>query len=194
MRRIAILASLTAALTAALAACGHSPPTRFFTLDPAPAAGVAARSASAPVQLGAVRIPAGLDRPEMVSETAPDRLRIDDQDHWGAPLGDLVRQALAQDLKARLADGALIAPGAPRPAGARVLAVDILAFQPGPDGQVRLEASWSLMSGSPLQTTLSRQVTLTASPPSGGAGGQAAAMSDLLGRLSDRIAAVLAST
>ncbi|MGH6957199.1 MAG: hypothetical protein ACREEW_11105, partial [Caulobacteraceae bacterium] len=59
MRPAAPLASLASALAALtlLAACGHSPPTQFFTLDPTPSSGEAIRPAAL-VQLAAVHIPA----------------------------------------------------------------------------------------------------------------------------------------
>ncbi|MGH6957257.1 MAG: PqiC family protein, partial [Caulobacteraceae bacterium] len=124
--------------------------------------------------------------------TAPDRLNLADQDQWGAPLGQLIRRALAQDLQARLAPGTLILPGAPRPAGARALVVNVIEFQPGTDGRVRLQASWTLMAGKPLAAVLTRDASLVSEGPTTGGQSQAAAMSALLGELSDRIAASLA--
>ncbi|HUZ12791.1 MAG TPA: PqiC family protein [Caulobacteraceae bacterium] len=172
-----------------LAACSHSPPTSFYTLDPTPAVGEASSAPATRIQLQAVHIPAVLDRPQVVSEVAADRLRISEQDHWGAPLADLIRRALAQDLAARLAPGLLVLPGAPRPAGARQLVVNILAFEAGTDGRVRLQASWTLLPAAKSQAPLTRDVDLIAKQPSSNAKAQAKSMSALLGRLADQIAA-----
>ncbi|HET8612548.1 MAG TPA: hypothetical protein VFL92_07260, partial [Sphingomonas sp.] len=57
---------LPLAALALLAGCGHSPPTHFFTLDPAPPKAPAPARPAHPVRLGAVHIPPELDRPELV--------------------------------------------------------------------------------------------------------------------------------
>ncbi len=186
MKRLALLPLLL------LADCGHSPPTRFFTLDPMPPAGQStAVTTLAPVQLDAVHIPSTLDRPEMVSQPAANRLKVSDQDRWGAPLGDMMRRTLAQDLLARLPSGTLVLPDAPKPPGVRGLVVNVLALQADPSGRVYLQGSWSLLAGKPTLPVLTRtiQLSATAAP---GASGQAAATSQLLAQLADQIAPLLA--
>lgn len=176
----------------ALAGCGHSPPTRFFTVDPAPPASRVAQASMAPVQLDAVHIPAVLDRPQIVTRIAPGRLKLDDQHHWGAPLGQLLRQALAQDLLERLPRGAFVLPEAPRSQGVRGLVVNVLALQGDGRGRVRLLASWSLLDTSG-KVVLTRDVDLSAPAPTGLAPAEAAAVSRLVGELADRMAAALAA-
>ena len=183
--------ALAIALIVLLAGCASSPPSRFYTLDPAPAR-VRLPAAGLTLQVAAVHIPAVLDRQEMVRESAPERLQLSDRNRWGAPLAQMMRDVLAQDLAARLTGSTLLAPEALPPAGTRVLVVDVLHFDAGPSGEVRLEGSWSQLapgSGKPL---LTQRVRLTARAQPGGYRSQAAAMSRLLGRLADRIAKTLA--
>ena len=56
-----------------------------------------------------------LDRPEVVTQILPNRLSIDESDRWGAPLAQLMRRTLAQDLTSRLPPGMFIFPDAPAP-------------------------------------------------------------------------------
>jgi len=188
------MAGVTAgAVAVLLAGCAHSPPTRFFTLDPVPADRPVAVSAMAPVQLDAVRIPPALDRPQVVTALGANRLDVHDLDQWASPLGEMMRRALAQDLLARLPDGGFVLPDAPRPSGVRGLVVDVLQLQADPSGRVTLQASWSLTAPGSREAVLIRNVRLSADAAPG-AQGAAAAMSRLLGRLADQIAGALPTT
>lgn len=193
-RLIPVLAALT------LAACASSPPTRFFTLDPVPAAAADAGPASGaaragdtgdkprPVKVDAVHIPPALDRDSMVRGASGAQLEISSQDRWAGDLGETIRQVLTQDLASRLPAGTVIAPEAPAPENARGLVVDILTFQPQAAGEVVLDADWTLLEGTQSNPVLRRSVHLTASAaPS--AQGEATAMSTLLGQLADGMAA-----
>ncbi len=183
---------------AALTGCGHSAPTRIFTLAAAgPSNAAAATYAGPPFRVDAVRMPAALDRLEVVQQSTAEELTVHDLAHWGAPPGDLARLALTQDLVARLPAGAVIYPDAPKPPGASSLVVDVLAFQRSTQGYV-LDASWTLTpSPAPAgqgATPLRRELRLT-DPGGAGvddAGTEAAALSRLLGQLADAIAAGLA--
>jgi uncharacterized lipoprotein YmbA len=191
MRRLAIL---SAGLL--LAGCGHSPPTRFYTLDAVAPAHAVSAGPRAPVQLSAVHLPPALDRPQVVTQIGPNRLHVSEQDQWGAPLDDMMRRTLAQDLLARLPAGDFVSPEAPRPTGARGLVVDVVQLQATPD-RVVLQANWTLTGGASGDVELSRteQLSVELGAPAKGrdAGAQADAISRLLGELSDRIAAALAA-
>lgn len=175
-----------------IAGCGHSSPTRYVTLDATPARAPLSTVAMAPVQLSAVHIPAVLDRPEVVAQTAPNRLAIDDNDRWGAPLGQMMRSTLAQDLLPRLPAGAFIFPDAPAPAGTRTLVVTVLDCNANPGGTLTLQVAWTLLSGQPARTTLTQHAALSAQLEGHDAAAQAAALSRVLGELADRIAESIA--
>lgn len=182
-RLIPVLLALT------LAACASSPPTRFYTLNAvAPAARAGATQGQAPIKIDAVHIPPALDRNSMVRGESGNQLEISSQDRWAGDLGETIRRVLTQDLASRLPAGMVIAPDAPAPASARGVVVDILTFQPRGAGEVVLDADWTLLEGTQSNPVLRRSEHLTtAAAPS--AEGQAAAMSTLLGRLADKIAA-----
>ncbi len=129
-----------------------------------------------------------LDRPELVHESGANALIIDDRDRWGAPLGEMARNVLAQDLMKRLPQSAVILPDAPAPPSAAHLVVNVAKFDETADGRVKLDATWTLLHGNPATPILSRDVTLECKASGDDAESQAAAMSQLLGQLADSIA------
>lgn len=185
------LAAIVLALIGSMmAGCGHSPPTHYVTLSAMPAAGTApsATAPIPPVQLTAVHIPAELDRREVVTEVSANRVSIDDNTRWDAPLAQTMRRTLAQDLLSRLPAGAFLPPDTPAPPGTRTLVVTVLDTHTDANGTLTFQASWALMSGQPAHVALSRQTTLTSAEPNLDATAQAAALSGILGQLADQIA------
>jgi uncharacterized lipoprotein YmbA len=176
------------ALSMAAAGCGHSPATQFYTLDARAMArdSPSPRYSGAPVRLRSVRLPPAMDRPQLVARAGRDRLDVDDYAQWAAPVGELARSALAQDLAARLPAGELIYPDAPRPAAARDLSVVVLDFGVA-GGEATLDASWSLTGPGDARPP-GRTVRLTAPAAGRGAPATAEALGTLLGLLADDIA------
>ncbi len=186
-------AALPASAALLLLACGSSPPTRYFTLDPIAAGRAPARSVrGAPIRISAVHVPPELDRRSLVRLEPHNGLAVSPQDRWGADLGELVRNVLTEDLVNRLPSGMVIPARSPAPQQARGLNVNILSFEPEPDGTVVLEATWAIVAGSPPAPQLTRTTRLT-EPADRSASGQAAAMSRLLGQLADEITAAMQS-
>jgi uncharacterized protein len=177
MRLAVLLLMLT------LAGCGSSPKTRFYTLDPVD--GARATSGGAPIQLGHVALPGALDRQSIVTHATGNRVDISDQERWAAPLDELVRRALAADMRARLPNGIVLAEGDPTPAGTRTLVLNVQQFMPDASGKVLLEVDWTLQhAGKPgVPRHLSIQTQMH------GQGGEAIAdaMSRALGQLADDI-------
>src|ERR1700685_39552 len=100
----------------ALGGCG-SAPTRIYTLGPpAPAAHTDVYNAPA-LRVDTLSVPAGWDRVEILKPSATGTLQISDFDHWAAPLAQMARQTLSEDLDQRLPSGSLIYPRLPKPSG-----------------------------------------------------------------------------
>ena len=178
-----------AASISLLIACG-SAPTRIYTLYPvAPTAGNAAY-AGPPVRIDVVHVPPSMDRTELVSDLAPGELKIDDLDHWSAPLGQVARQALSADLVSRLPRGSVIFPHLAKPQEALGVSVDLLDFRADHSGAL-LIASWEITA--PQQGSEPRRgtVTLSTLQTIAAAGDRATALSLLLAQLADRIVAQL---
>jgi uncharacterized protein len=175
----------------ALGAC-HSAPTRIYGLDPAaPAARMDVYQAPA-LRVDSVNVPASWDRMEILEPSAGGILEMSDFDHWSAPLAQIVRQTLSDDLDRRLPSGSVIYPRLPKPDGALGIDVDILEFTVV-GSQASMRASWMIVPAAGSQSAkrgvASLQGTMTSTEPAA----VAHAWSELVGQLADRIAADAAS-
>ncbi len=191
MTRIAATVAFVT-LTCSLLACGSSPPTRFYALNPVAAEVPAKHELDTPIKVTAVHVPALLDRESMVRGERGNQLVISSQDRWGGDFAEMARRVLTQDLRERLPADHVIPAEAPAPADARGLVVDILSFSPTASGEVALDADWTLLQGDPARPALRRAAHLQASGADSAAT-EAATMSRLLGQLADQIAGALAA-
>jgi uncharacterized protein len=186
-RLIPLLAALS------VTACASSPATHYYALEPVATGGSPHEASGTPVKIDAVHIPPALDRSSMLRGESANRLDISSQDEWAGDLGEMTRRVLTQDLAERLPPGMVIAPHSPAPPDARGIVVDILTFQPQGSGEVTLDAAWTLLQGTQSNPVLRRSVHLTTSAAAS-AGGEAAAMSTLLGELADRMAPAIGAS
>ncbi|HEY6578774.1 MAG TPA: PqiC family protein [Rhizomicrobium sp.] len=175
-----------------IAGCGSSPKTSFYALSVAPDGNDSGSAVAFPIQVVAVHIPPSLDRNEMVRKSKGESVSISDTDRWSAPLGEMIRNVLSQDLQGRLPKGKVILPDAPAPAGTASIVVTIADFSAAADGRVALDGSWSLLKANTNTPNLHRDFDLQTN---GGSGADAVAggMSSLLGELADDIASTLAA-
>jgi uncharacterized lipoprotein YmbA len=184
-----------------MSGCSSGPPVHFYTLDPVETPHSVTARSSALVQVGAVHLPSELDRKLMVAQTAPNSLTISEQDRWGAPLADMFRRVLTQDLIQRVPHGQVIMPEGTAPSGTKLIAIDILKFQREPSGAVVLDGSWTVSTAGSDDPGIQHPLALTTpvaqdgavvqdgAAAQGGAAAQAHAMSQLVGLLADIIAA-----
>lgn len=91
-----------------LAGCGGSPPpVEFYTLNSL--SGTTQRTNPADVYqniaigIGPVEIPEILDRPQIVTRTGPNKLKVDEFHRWAGPLGAGFAQVLAENISFLLA-------------------------------------------------------------------------------------------
>jgi uncharacterized lipoprotein YmbA len=176
-----------------LTACGSSPKTHFHTLVAVPPATTADATAGGPMlQVGQVGLPSALDRLSLVTRGPGTRVDVSDQDRWVAPLNELIRRALTLDLRARLGDSRVLAPGDAAPNNVRIVALNIQEFSSGASGMLVLDTDWTIgggQSGRNLHTDHTHLEIKAASPSPDD---MASAMSRALGQLADRIASAVA--
>ena len=191
------------ALASSLAACvslKRTPEARFFVLRPLaePEPAGADRPPRGLVGVLPVQLPGYLDRPQLVTWTAPDELRIDEFLRWAEPLDAGVSRTLAENLDNLLGDLRVIR--APWPSAARLayrVRVRLTLFGPQADGDVRLEGRWGILPPKDERPLLARSVSLRHHPPAGAAAPGpflgVEAMSQLLAELSAQVAEGLRS-
>lgn len=188
--RIARLAALTL-LALALAACGSSPKTHFYTLTSGAVPAEAAPSATQyGVAVGPVTLPDMVDRPQLVVRVAANQVTLLDQHRWAEPLKSEIPRVIAGNLAQLLGITRVSAyPQSGGDAEYRVR-VDIQRFESAPGESVTLETLWSVQRAAGGETRRGRSLVRM---PADGAGydAVAAAHGRALGRLSEELAEVI---
>jgi uncharacterized lipoprotein YmbA len=175
-----------------LAACGHSAPTRFYTLaHDGPARPLGLVALIDPVRVLAVRVPPELDRLEVVREAAGGAVQVDDLNRWSAPLGDLARNALSEDLTDRLPGVEILPARAKAPDKTRDLTVEILSLRRQETG-FELSAIIEVADAATGRILDNQTVRLFEASNRSDAAAEAQAFSSLLAKLADLISPRLA--
>ncbi|MEZ0313513.1 MAG: membrane integrity-associated transporter subunit PqiC [Myxococcota bacterium] len=182
MRRALLLIALLAT------ACGHSEPTRFYTLAPKAASNRTSYT-GAPVRLEAVHLPPSVAGHRILHGSNDHEVTISSLERWTDELDFLMRQTLAQNLVTRLPQGVVVFPDAPRPRGSLAWVVDVLTLREV-SGKLECEASWSLMASDLPRAIERRQASYSAVVDGSGAS-TSEALSRITAELADAMAASL---
>ena len=171
--------AMVLALGVGLASCASSPPMRFYTLSGVGGEGASA-SAQPAIRVARVTLPGEVDRAELVQRIDANRLRLAEEDRWAAPLAEMVRRALTDDLRSRVP----AASGEPD-----TLSVDIEEFIADANCSVSLRAAWTLTrAGANQPATHGYEAIRTDASGACTVGAIPEAMSRALAELSNRIA------
>jgi uncharacterized lipoprotein YmbA len=172
-----------------LSGCASSP-TQFIILDSVAPQSAPKSISGAPLRLGRIHMPSGLDQPYLVTASGPNTREVSDTIRWISPLANIVRDALKTDLSTRLktedwvGDTSASSQGQPRD-----LTLTIESFMADTDNQVRLAAHWRVSAprNTATATPQSGRADIRTDAKSGTAGDIAAAMSRALAQLSSQI-------
>ncbi|WP_242332928.1 MULTISPECIES: PqiC family protein [Anaeromyxobacter] len=179
------------ALLAACLSLGPRPErTRYYLLEAEATSPSATRPALPVLGVGPVRLPAYLDRPELVTRAGPARVEVASVDRWAAPLDVLFTRVLAEDLRVAVPASEVLGwPWAVSAAPEWSVSVDVLRFDGEPDGTAVLEARWVVRRGGAVAS----QGVTTARERGAGAevAATVAALSRTIGTLSRDVAAAL---
>jgi uncharacterized lipoprotein YmbA len=163
-----------------------------MTLPPLPlSASRGAALVGGPIRIAAVRIPRQFDRLEVVTDNASAEISVDGVHRWSAPLGDLARAALTEDLIRRAPALTLLPDGAAETPGARYVVVDILSLRHA-HGVYAMTATLCVSPVDPKATALVRTISFSTPSPGSDAGAEAAALSRLLADVAGELVADLA--
>jgi uncharacterized lipoprotein YmbA len=168
----------------------------YYTLTETPSdTRVALPSNWVPLRLDRVNIPMELDRAQIVRRIDPTRLQIVEGDRWAAPLDDMIRRVLSDDLALRLPVNMVADPNEPSVGEKRQsLSVDISEFYGDRACAVTLRAAWALKQSDSQISRGSEEVRIAPSGDCGGTGSLPLVLSQALGQLSDRIANAISHT
>lgn len=174
-----------------LLGCFHpSPPVAFYTLQPLPREGTPAPRSGIALEVGPVRLPELLQRPQMLVAQGGGALALSETLRWGNPLDQDMRRVLVDDLGWLLGSDAVVpSPNGERVAAAYRLDLEVLSCAAGPSG-LDLEAVWMLTRPGTARALLVRRSALR-EPLGSGPDALAAAHSRILAALGREIAAEL---
>jgi uncharacterized lipoprotein YmbA len=201
MRARAAFPALAAALVlgAGCLSLKHTQEARFFVLRSLaePAAPPAAAGRRGLVGVMPVRLPGHLDRPQIVTWTAPGELRIDEFLRWGEPLDAGFVRTLAENLQALLPEHYVArAPWRASAVPRCRVSTELRVFGLQPNGEVRLDGRWALLPAGSEQPVARGNASFNRGPlPRGPAGvdpgAEVEAMSELVAELGREIATAI---
>jgi uncharacterized protein len=166
--------------------------SKFYILTSQPAAGqVSQASAGAGMSIGVgpITMPDYLDRPEMVTRTGTNELRLSENSRWGEPLNVGFAHVFARDLAMRL--GAAQIHRFPWYNSASInyqVEVAVHHFETDASGRSELIAHWTIIDGRNHDVLDSANTTLAQSGAPADMAASVAALSHILGQFSDQIA------
>jgi uncharacterized lipoprotein YmbA len=132
---------------------GSSQPSRFYTLSslpgPEPVSRATPTGQPAIVAFGPLAIPDYLDRPEIVTRTGQNEVRVNEFQRWGGSLDGNLSRIIVEDLSVLLQAEHYSVIREAAAAQTRVpiryrVMVDVKRFDAAPGGMVVLEANWSV--------------------------------------------------
>jgi uncharacterized lipoprotein YmbA len=130
---------------AALAGCGSSPKSSFYTLSSAEPAKYATSNTPYTIAIGAVGVPDVIDRPQFVTRSGANELTINEFARWGEPLRAEIPRVIAGDLSREL-DGAFVSIY-PQSSGSNAdirLQLDVRRFDSTLGEAATVEVVWTL--------------------------------------------------
>lgn len=131
-----------------LTACATTAPTNFYALNAIPIPVVSQEPESeeqGAIGIRKVTIPDYLDRPQVVTRTGENQLKISDFNKWAGSLKNDISRVLAENLSADLLTSRVyVYPWKKSIPVKYILAVDVTRFDGELGGEVTLKANWTI--------------------------------------------------
>ena len=170
---------------------GTVEPTRFYLLDALPMPGSATTDAPS-IGVGPVSLPDYIDRPQIVTRSPGNEIRLAEFARWGAPLKEHVPRVLAENLSALLGtEKVAVFPWKAADLVDYQVAVDILRFDADEAGNAALSARWSVLRKGGKEALRSKRSEYSERAAASGYDGLTGAESRALQSLSREIAGVI---
>ena len=133
--------------------CGRSRRARYFVLEPSSAPGELVAesgvgSGGMTVGIAPLRVPAYLDRQQIVTRTSDVEVGIAEYHRWAEPLDSSLPRMLAHDLERAPAIGSVVLLPATTPIEPdRIILVELFRFDGAPGKTVRLSTRYTILDG-----------------------------------------------
>jgi uncharacterized lipoprotein YmbA len=189
MRRRTLIWSLAAA--ALLAACASLNPV-LYTLAPVP--GTAQPGEPKVVALREIGLARYLERSQIVRSSENYQLEVQPNDWWGEPLAAMIGRILQEELSQRLPGTSVFGEsGAIAAEADATVEINIQRMDADRSGSVILAAQIAVTFTKARRKPSTRAVRFSAQPATPELRGEVAAMSTVVGKLADTVAAMLRS-
>ncbi len=181
-----------------LSGCASTGTSRFYTLNSINSADIQEKISLADnaiaIGIGPVEIPDYLDRPQIVTRTSRNELKLSDFNRWAGSLKSDISRVLANNLSALLSiDSVHVYPWKKYvPVKYRII-VDITGFDGTPGGDVIFKANWTILGENGEKALISDSSNFSEKINGQGYNALVAAESLVLERLSRDIAAAIKS-
>ena len=196
MKREQKCLTLLFVLTIIMAGCATSQPARFYTLNGISKpdnASPAAAGKEEIIGVGPVSIPDSLDRPQIVTLSGENEVRIAEFDRWSGSYRDEIARVMTENLSALLPQRVVSYAWGRRVSLNRQITIDILRLDGVLGKTVILKANWAILEEKGTKTNLVRRSDISEPVNGGDYAGFVAAQSRALGTLSREIAAAVQS-
>ncbi len=186
--RRSVMALLPAA---ALAACAAPPPLEYRI---APLSGASYPGVRGRIVVRGIAIPDDLDRDYVAAPSGPYQFNRFADAVWAEPLGQMLSDAMVEDLARRLPAATVFSSGGAIGAPADMtIEINVLSFDPDLTGQVILRGQVAIRGGE-NQVYATRDIAGSVAAGTKDAGGIVMAMSQLWATAADAIAAQLSES
>jgi len=183
---------------AILSGCASSKPTRFYTLSSLVSSekAIKATPTEQDISIGIrpVRLPEYLDRPQIITLTSTNKLKLAEFDKWAEPLNENISRVLAGSLSTLLStDRVFIFPWNRALSIEYRVAVDVIRFEGTLGERIVLKANWTVFGDYGKKEIMTRTTSYTERIEGQDYGAMVAAMSRTLEGLSQDIAHAIKS-
>ena len=173
--------------------------SKFYLLTPtadtsAPATGTAPTEStrdSFTLGLGPIKLPPYLDRPEIVTRAAANRLELSKEDRWGESLQNGFTRSLERDLSAQSGASIIVFPWYNTVHVDMQVQIEVYRFETDTQGVATLSAKWTILDSTGKNILYTVETHLTQPSKPGDNTEAAAALSRTIGDLSSQIANML---
>jgi uncharacterized lipoprotein YmbA len=188
MRRFEMGILLWTLLLVGVVGCATTEPARFYTLSPLSGAQAPAKPCVT-LGLGPVSLPEYLDRPQIVTQTSANEMKLGDFDQWAEPLEKTFTRTLGENLSALLCVEEVIQyPGKSADGVDYQVTVNVGRFHGMADGTALLQAQWTVAKEGSEKTITKKQSNIRIPVEGSGFAALVAAQSRALEKLSTEIA------
>jgi len=186
-------------LVVALAGCGETRPSTFYTLSAvAEEQGSTdrGRSSGLAVGVGPITLPKYLDRPQVVTRPTANRLNLAEFHRWGEPLNQMLSRTVSENLAANLStDAVFVLPRRRTPRLDYQVVIDVVRFDMDSEGRAGLNARWMIYKADEREPRVVQRTLTTADVSNpGDYEAVVVALSSTIETMSGEIAAAIEST